>query len=104
MPSITSPTLARLGRLARQVSTMAPVHPSTTHYDAIVIGGGSGGLGFGRRASAMYGAKVAIIEGSGRLGGTCVQKALMFKLNVGECRLRTQESHVEYSGYGGAPS
>jgi len=52
---------------------MPPVHPKTTHYDAIVIGGGSGGLGFGRRASAMYGAKVAIIEKSGRLGGTCVR-------------------------------
>jgi glutathione reductase (NADPH) len=51
---------------------MPPVHPSTTHYDAIVIGGGSGGLGFGRRASALYGAKVAVIEKSGRLGGTCV--------------------------------
>lgn len=51
---------------------MPPVHPKTTHYDAIVIGGGSGGLGFGRRASAMYGAKVAVIEKSGRLGGTCV--------------------------------
>lgn len=41
------------------------------HYDLVVIGGGSGGLGAARRA-AQYGAKVAIIEESWRLGGTCV--------------------------------
>ncbi|OLY80469.1 Glutathione reductase [Smittium mucronatum] len=40
-------------------------------FDYIVIGGGSGGLASARRA-ASYGAKVAIIEASGRLGGTCV--------------------------------
>lgn len=37
---------------------------------SLVVGGGSGGLGCGRRA-ASYGARVAMIE-SGRLGGTCV--------------------------------
>jgi glutathione reductase (NADPH) len=41
-----------------------------THYDLLVIGCGSGGLGAARRA-ASYGAKVAIIE-RGALGGTCV--------------------------------
>ncbi|GAA6057648.1 hypothetical protein JCM3770_000280 [Rhodotorula araucariae] len=41
------------------------------HYDLIVIGGGSGGLGAARRA-AQYGAKCAIIEETWRLGGTCV--------------------------------
>lgn len=67
---------------------MPPVHPSTTHYDAIVIGGGSGGLGFGRRASAMYGAKVAVIERSGRLGGTCVLLGFgAYRLRAGQCRL-----------------
>ncbi|KAF8940793.1 hypothetical protein EDD21DRAFT_317682 [Dissophora ornata] len=40
-------------------------------YDYLVIGGGSGGLASARRA-ATYGAKVGLIEGSGRLGGTCV--------------------------------
>jgi len=40
-------------------------------YDFIVIGGGSGGMGASRRA-ASYGKKVAVIENSGRLGGTCV--------------------------------
>ncbi|KAH8155866.1 uncharacterized protein LAJ45_00878 [Morchella importuna] len=47
---------------------MAPI---AKHYDYLVIGGGSGGLASGRRAAAMYGKKVGIIE-SGRLGGTCV--------------------------------
>lgn len=41
------------------------------HYDLLVIGGGSGGLGAARRA-ASYGARVGIIEETHRLGGTCV--------------------------------
>ncbi|OAQ34375.1 hypothetical protein K457DRAFT_105316 [Linnemannia elongata AG-77] len=45
--------------------------PTGTIYDYLVIGGGSGGLASARRA-ASYGAKVGLIEGSGRLGGTCV--------------------------------
>jgi glutathione reductase (NADPH) len=40
------------------------------HFDYLVIGGGSGGLGSARRA-AERGAKVGLIE-RGRLGGTCV--------------------------------
>ena len=39
-------------------------------FDYLVIGGGSGGLGSGRRAAAL-GANVLVIE-HGRLGGTCV--------------------------------
>ncbi|KDN46772.1 putative GLR1-glutathione reductase [Tilletiaria anomala UBC 951] len=51
---------------------MPPVpQPKSEHYDVIVIGGGSGAMGMGRRA-ASYGAKVALIEMDGRLGGTCV--------------------------------
>ncbi|KAJ1965401.1 Glutathione reductase [Dipsacomyces acuminosporus] len=45
--------------------------PISRLFDFIVIGGGSGGLACARRA-ASYGAKVALVEGSGRLGGTCV--------------------------------
>ncbi|EDO18615.1 hypothetical protein Kpol_1048p46 [Vanderwaltozyma polyspora DSM 70294] len=40
------------------------------HYEFIVIGGGSGGVGSARRAS-QYGAKTLLIEGK-KLGGTCV--------------------------------
>lgn len=57
---------------------MAPIPFQSTasakgdnHYDLIVIGGGSGGLGAARRA-AQYGAKVALVEETWRLGGTCV--------------------------------
>ena len=41
-----------------------------THYDFLVIGGGSGGIAGARRA-AQYGARVGLIE-AGPLGGTCV--------------------------------
>ncbi|KAI9279253.1 glutathione-disulfide reductase [Umbelopsis sp. AD052] len=41
-------------------------------YDYLVIGGGSGGLASARRAGAMHNSRVALIEGSPRLGGTCV--------------------------------
>jgi glutathione reductase (NADPH) len=47
---------------------MAPIQKEC---DYLVIGGGSGGLASGRRASNMYGKKVIAIE-SNRLGGTCV--------------------------------
>ncbi|MBS0365820.1 MAG: glutathione-disulfide reductase [Proteobacteria bacterium] len=40
-------------------------------FDLVVIGGGSGGLAAAQRA-AQYGARVALVEASGRLGGTCV--------------------------------
>ena len=43
---------------------------SDSHYDLVVIGGGSGGLACAQRA-AQYGAKALIVEAQ-RLGGTCV--------------------------------
>jgi glutathione reductase (NADPH) len=43
---------------------------SDTHFDYLVIGGGSGGVASARRA-AGYGAKVGIIE-KNAFGGTCV--------------------------------
>ncbi|KAJ7184387.1 glutathione reductase [Mycena filopes] len=45
--------------------------PTTDKYDLVMIGGGSGGSGCSRRA-ASYGKKVAVVEMSGILGGTCV--------------------------------
>ncbi|EJF62672.1 glutathione reductase [Dichomitus squalens LYAD-421 SS1] len=51
---------------------MPPVtKPGHEKYDIVFIGGGSGGVAGSRRA-ASYGAKVALIEASERLGGTCV--------------------------------
>ncbi|KAF3903825.1 hypothetical protein AA313_de0206935 [Arthrobotrys entomopaga] len=50
---------------------MAPIS-RLDEYDFLVIGGGSGGLGAARRAASRYGQNVAIVEKSGRLGGTCV--------------------------------
>ncbi|KAL8426680.1 hypothetical protein Efla_005937 [Eimeria flavescens] len=49
-------------------SWVIPLGPK--HFDCIVLGGGSGGIAFARRAAA-YGARVALVE-CGRLGGTCV--------------------------------
>lgn len=45
--------------------------PTTDKYDYVVIGGGSGGSGTSRRA-ASYGKKVAVVEATPYLGGTCV--------------------------------
>jgi len=47
---------------------MAPI---TRETDYLVLGGGSGGLGSARMASARFGAKAIIVENK-RLGGTCV--------------------------------
>jgi glutathione reductase (NADPH) len=54
---------------SKESSTMAPVE--VQQYDYIVLGGGSGGSGSGRRAAGWYNAKTLIVE-SGRSGGTCV--------------------------------
>ncbi|CED84647.1 glutathione-disulfide reductase [Phaffia rhodozyma] len=76
--SIRSTVVRRSAPLVQNFSTtvfkMAPIPKDsvkTDSYDLLVIGGGSGGLASARRASS-YGAKVAIIEASHRLGGTCV--------------------------------
>ncbi|KAF8968339.1 glutathione reductase [Flammula alnicola] len=45
--------------------------PTMDNYDYVVIGGGSGGSGTARRAVA-YGKKVAVVEATEYLGGTCV--------------------------------
>jgi len=53
------------------------------HFDFLVIGGGSGGLGAARRA-ATFGKRVAMVEGKA-IGGTCVNvgcvpKKIMFNV------------------------
>lgn len=50
---------------------------SPTHFDFLVLGGGSGGMAAARRA-AKHGARVALIEG-GKLGGTCVNRGCVPK-------------------------
>jgi glutathione reductase (NADPH) len=73
-PLAKPPRLAatRLEAVTRQFSSSSPIMaPIQKECDYLVIGGGSGGLASGRRASSMYGKKVIAIE-SNRLGGTCV--------------------------------
>lgn len=48
-----------------------------SHFDLVVIGGGSGGLAAARRA-ARHGARVALVEGRD-LGGTCVNRGCIPK-------------------------
>lgn len=79
--------------------------PIARLFDYIVIGGGSGGLASARRA-ASYGAKVAVIEGSGRLGGTCVNvgcvpKKVMFN---GATVMEAIEDAKHYGITVGSPS
>ncbi|KAI0259914.1 glutathione-disulfide reductase [Gloeopeniophorella convolvens] len=52
---------------------MPPIDKPTPgeKYDIVYIGGGSGGSAGSRRA-ALHGAKAAIVEETGKLGGTCV--------------------------------
>ncbi|KAL2853390.1 hypothetical protein BJY01DRAFT_74789 [Aspergillus pseudoustus] len=74
----SNPTGLRLASISRHFSSTSPAADSnnmapveTQKYDYIVLGGGSGGSGSGRRAAGWYGAKTLIVE-SGRSGGTCV--------------------------------
>ena len=59
---------------------------SVQEFDVCVIGGGSGGIGFARRA-ASHGASVCVIE-KNHLGGTCVnvgcvpKKVMWYASNV----------------------
>jgi glutathione reductase (NADPH) len=72
------------------------------HFDLIVIGAGSGGLGTALRA-AKYGVRVALLEPR-ELGGTCVnvgcipKKAMWYAAQVAEA----QQLAVDY-GFAGTP-
>ncbi|RHY29139.1 hypothetical protein DYB32_005401 [Aphanomyces invadans] len=68
--------LARVGGRISSFPQLLRRPMSTTSYDYIVLGGGSGGIASARRA-ASYGAKVLVVErgrtlGGAGLGGTCV--------------------------------
>lgn len=72
--------------------------PSQTEFDLVVIGGGSAGMGLGRRA-AQHGASVCVIE-SDRLGGTCVNVGCVpKKVTWMAATMREQLSH-DAAGYG----
>eukprot|EP00977_Amphora_coffeiformis_P012512 scaffold3079_cov174-Amphora_coffeaeformis.AAC.23 len=64
------PTFLRYST-ARFMSNVSDDSGGNYDFDYLVIGGGSGGIASARRA-AGYGAKVAVVEGGGRMGGTCV--------------------------------
>jgi len=77
---------------------MAPIARSE-EYDFLVIGGGSGGLGAARRAAGKHGAKVGIIEKSGRLGGTCVNVGCVPKKICWNAAFIAETIH-DAAGYG----
>ena len=62
------------------------------HYDFLVIGAGSGGLGAARRA-AMFGKKVAMIENK-VIGGTCVNVGCVPKKVMFNLANYLEEAHV----------
>lgn len=87
---------------------MPPVYrePTVEKYDYIVIGGGSGGSGTSRRA-ASYGKKVAVVEATPYLGGTCVNvgcvpKKLMWNAADLRDRIRHHAPGYKYPGLGEA--
>ena len=84
-------------RYTSAASSSVRMAEGETHFEYLVIGGGSGGIASARRAAA-HGAKVAVIERA-RLGGTCVNvgcvpKKVMF--NAGT----VQEILHMAAGYG----
>ncbi|KAF9533574.1 glutathione reductase [Crepidotus variabilis] len=83
---------------------MPPVFdkPTVEKYDYIVIGGGSGGSGSSRRA-ASYGKKVAVVEATPYLGGTCVNvgcvpKKIMWHAADLQDRIKHHTSGYKFSG------
>lgn len=69
-----------------------------TDFDCLVIGGGSGGLGFSRRA-ARYGQKVCIFE-KARLGGTCVNVGCVPKKVMYMTANMAETLHHDAADYG----
>ncbi|KAI6129061.1 hypothetical protein EV401DRAFT_2194448 [Pisolithus croceorrhizus] len=82
---------------------MPPVdRPTVDRYDYICIGGGSGGVASSRRA-ASYGKKVALVEVSPYLGGTCVNvgcvpKKIMWHAADTADRLRHAADGYQFRG------
>ncbi len=76
-----------------------------TMYDVAIVGGGPGGYTAAFRA-AQYGLKVALIETSEKLGGTCLHvgcipaKALLFNAEIWDYMLHAAEFGISF-GEGG---
>ncbi|KAJ7611607.1 glutathione reductase [Roridomyces roridus] len=79
---------------------MPPIYdkPTTEKYDLVIIGGGSGGSGFSRRA-ASYGKKVAVVEKDGKLGGTCVNVGCVPKKIMWHAADLQERVHNHTKGY-----
>lgn len=58
------------------MSTSPTALPTSTHFDFIVIGGGSGGYAAARTAHAL-GMSVAVIDGAEELAGLCILRGCM---------------------------
>ncbi|KAE8355344.1 hypothetical protein BDV28DRAFT_129154 [Aspergillus coremiiformis] len=97
---------SRLASLAKHFSSTSATLDSNKmppvelqRYDYIVLGGGSGGSGSGRRAAGWYGAKTLIVE-SGRSGGTCVNVGCVPKKMTWNFASINETLHVaEHYGY-----
>lgn len=63
-------TLSSPSFFSTRFAQLSQAEPTQSHYDYLVIGGGSGGVASARRA-AQHGAKTLLIEGDA-MGGTCV--------------------------------
>jgi len=77
---------------------MAPPDDSHGKYDLILIGGGSGGSACSRRAAA-YGKKVAVVEISPYLGGTCVNVGCVPKKIMWHAADLQEKLHQARDGY-----
>ena len=80
-----------------------------TIYDVAIVGGGPGGYTAAFRA-AQYGLKVALIEASSKLGGTCLHvgcvptKALLFNAEIWDHMLHAAEFGISFGeGAAAAP-
>lgn len=89
--------------VANKMTSTLSMEASDTHFDYLVIGGGSGGVASARRA-AGYGAKVAIIEKTA-MGGTCVnvgcvpKKVMYNAATVSEMLHEAKEFGFDVHGY-----